>query len=300
MDNVCHTLAGAAFGEAGLKTRTRFGNPILMIAANLPDVDVLAFATSTPAVALRRGWTHGVLAQVLLPFVLTGIAILIDRIWPSRKGRRLRPAQVLLLSYAGVLSHVFLDWLNSYGVRLLMPFSNQWFHGDAMFIVDPWLWILFLIGVFATRRNARVGPARVALGVAAVYIGAMVWSAAAARELVAAAWAERHGRSPQALMVGPVPVDPFRRSIIVDDGHRYVSGSFKWRPLTITFDGGETAKGSDHAAVARAREHPDFRAILIWARFPYYVVTPVSDGTEVSVRDLRFGTRLGSATVTVR
>ena len=34
-----------------------------MIAANLPDVDVLAFATGIPPVALRRGWTHVVLAQ---------------------------------------------------------------------------------------------------------------------------------------------------------------------------------------------------------------------------------------------
>ncbi len=30
-----------------------------------------------------------------------------------------------------------MDWLNSYGVRLLMPFSNRWFYGDALYIVDP-------------------------------------------------------------------------------------------------------------------------------------------------------------------
>ena len=44
MDNVCHTLVGAAIGEAGLKGRTRFGNPALMIAANLPDIDGVAEA----------------------------------------------------------------------------------------------------------------------------------------------------------------------------------------------------------------------------------------------------------------
>ena len=43
MDNLCHTLTGAAFAEAGLKRQTRFGSAALMIAANLPDVDVLAF-----------------------------------------------------------------------------------------------------------------------------------------------------------------------------------------------------------------------------------------------------------------
>ena len=55
MDNVCHTLVGAAFGEAGLKRRTRFGGATLMIAANLPDLDVLVFTTDVPSVAFRRG-----------------------------------------------------------------------------------------------------------------------------------------------------------------------------------------------------------------------------------------------------
>ena len=71
MDNVCHTLVGAAMAEAGLKRRTRYGAAALMIAANLPDLDVLVFATDTPSVSFRRGWTHGVLAQALLPVALT-------------------------------------------------------------------------------------------------------------------------------------------------------------------------------------------------------------------------------------
>jgi hypothetical protein len=56
VDNFCHTLVGAAFGEAGLKRRTRFGNPTLMIAANLPDIDVLSFVTDTNPISFRRGW----------------------------------------------------------------------------------------------------------------------------------------------------------------------------------------------------------------------------------------------------
>ena len=69
MDNLCHTLVGWAMGEAGLKRKTRYGNAALMIAANLPDIDVLVFLTSTPSVEFRRGWTHGILAQLVLPIV---------------------------------------------------------------------------------------------------------------------------------------------------------------------------------------------------------------------------------------
>src|SRR2546423_5761045 len=119
MDNLCHTLVGAALGEAGLKRQTRLGSATLMIASNLPDIDVLVFGTSTPSVAFRRGWTHGVLADVFLPLLLAGIIVL-----ASRRRGGVRPMQILALSYLGVILHVLMDLLNNYGVRLLMPFSQ--------------------------------------------------------------------------------------------------------------------------------------------------------------------------------
>src|SRR6188508_2438536 len=99
MDNLCHTLVGAALGEAGLKRRTRFGNATLMIAANLPDLDVLVFATSTPSVAFRRGWTHGILAQALLPIALTAAIWAVARWRPGGRDRPLHVGWVLALSY---------------------------------------------------------------------------------------------------------------------------------------------------------------------------------------------------------
>ena len=56
MDNLCHTLTGAALGKAGLAERTRFGMATLMVAANLPDIDVGVFLTDTLPVSFRRGW----------------------------------------------------------------------------------------------------------------------------------------------------------------------------------------------------------------------------------------------------
>ncbi len=63
-----------------------------------------------------------------------------------------------LLGYAGVLSHVFLDFLNSYGVRLLMPFSDRWFYGDALYIVDPWMYLALGGGVCARLRSTTQRP----------------------------------------------------------------------------------------------------------------------------------------------
>src|SRR5262249_45522975 len=100
MDNLCHTLVGAACGGAGLKQRPRFGNAALMIASNLPDIDVLVFATSTPSVAFRRGWTHGILADLLLPPLLTAAILWFARRRPARADALpIRPREILLLSY---------------------------------------------------------------------------------------------------------------------------------------------------------------------------------------------------------
>ena len=316
MDNVCHTLVGAAFGEAGLKTRTRFGNPVLMIAANLPDVDVLAFLSDTPYVALRRGITHGVVAQALLPVILTGIVLLVDR-WrpppalslsngpalslPTRRagGERARAGPLLLLSYVGVLSHVGLDWLNNYGVRLLMPFSNRWFYGDSVFIVDPWLWLALGLGMLLARRRGRPFLATASLLLAAVYICGMVVSAERSRALVLETWIREHGRPPQALMVGPAFVNPLRKTIIVDAGAYYRTGSFTWWPGRVTFDPRPVPINGDSPAARHARADPRVQAVLVWTRFPFYRLAPADGGTRVTLGDLRFAGQVGDISVVV-
>ena len=91
---------------------------------------------------------------------------------------------ILALSYIGVYSHVLLDLLNNYGVRLLAPVDWRWFYGDAVFIIDPLLWLMLGAGVWLARRRAYAAPARTALLAALVYIGAMVISARLARDVV--------------------------------------------------------------------------------------------------------------------
>ncbi|MGH9372674.1 MAG: metal-dependent hydrolase, partial [Vicinamibacterales bacterium] len=315
---------------AGLKHKTRFGTAALVIAANLPDVDVLAFATATPSVALRRGWTHGILAQILLPILLTCAFVLFDK-WrtrtaaksdqrPAKTERRtatLRRAQgrpelrrgtnnerrtanpeerssvrfsgLLLLCYAGVLSHVAMDWLNNYGVRLFMPFSGRWFYGDAVFIIDPWLWLTLAAGYAVARRVGRPPPARIAVVAATVYILLMTLSAIAARQHVAAAWTRANGTPPAALMVGPAPIDPFRKSVIVDAGEHYWRGTFRWWPARLEWDAGRVPRQDRHPAAMRASHDPAFRALLGWARFPYYEITRSPGGTRVTLGDMRFG-----------
>lgn len=292
MDNVCHTLVGAACARAGFARPVRFGAVTSILAANLPDLDVLVFATDVPSVAFRRGWTHGIAAQALLPALLavSVAAIARRRRLPSGSGAsELRP--LLALSYVGVLSHVFLDYLNNYGVRPLMPFSGRWFYGDAVFIVDPWLWIAFALAFVAGRRG-RVRGCRLWLAIAGIYILAMLISAQAARRAVANQWKERHGAPPAALMVGPVPIDPLRKWVIVDAGDHYRTGSFRWLPCRLQIDPTPIAKNEWHPAVSPARHHRQVAGILVWARFPFWEVSRAGGGQwRVTVRDVRFASR---------
>ncbi len=297
MDNLCHTLVGAAFGQAGLKQRTRFGNATLMIAANIPDVDVLVFATSTPAVAFRRGWTHGVLAQALLPIALTAGMLLIARYRVRTRQANdddppARAGWLLLLAYIGVISHVLLDLLNTYGVRLLPPLDWRWFYGDAVFILDPWLWLTLGLGVWlSSRRTVRApAPARTALVVATLYIAAMCVTARVASGRVLDEWNVAHPQPPRALMVGPIPVNAFRRQIIVDSGDHYETGTFAF-PARVVLDPEVIPKNDRDPRVTLAREAPRIQAFLVWSRFPFWTLEPAPGGTRVTVGDARFGGR---------
>ena len=294
MDNICHTLTGAAFGEAGLKRTTRYGNATLMIASNIPDVDVLVFLTDSSGFAFRRGWSHGLAAQVALPIALAGIVWALDRTLRRDRDGRVSAhfGWLVVLSYIGVLSHVFLDYLNNYGIRLLAPFDWRWFYGDAVFIADLFLWIGLGVGIWLTRREGRPVFARGSLVFAACYVVLMLASTRVARGIVADIWRDTRGVEPVRLMVGPVPLTPFTRVAIVDAGDRYEIGTFRWWPTSVTFEPQSVPKNDTRAEVALAREQsPQVREFLVWSRFPAFTISPTAGGSEVTVFDLRFMSR---------
>ena len=152
MDPIAHTFTGMALAAAGLRRATPLAATALFMGVNAPDVDVfVSFGPEFEQLAFRRGWTHGVLALALWPFVLTGILLAWDRFVRLRRKPEAAPARagpLLALTALAVISHPTLDWLNNYGLRWLMPFDGRWFYGDALFVIDPWFWL--------ARRRRRV------------------------------------------------------------------------------------------------------------------------------------------------
>jgi inner membrane protein len=140
MDNLTHTLTGLMLSRAGLNRWHPRASLVLILSANVPDIDIVAIARG-PLYYFEqhRGITHSIAAapvMALLP-VLVACAI----------GRTMRGwAAAWALSVIGVASHLLLDLTNVYGIRLLLPFSSQWFHLDLVNLFDLVIWAVLLLG----------------------------------------------------------------------------------------------------------------------------------------------------------
>jgi inner membrane protein len=305
---------GAALARTSLGKRTTLGATTLIVGANFPDLDVIAYFAGPGAdLEWRRGWSHGVLALAVLPFVLTGLLLSLHRATGRRRQwsvpSAVEPKQLLLLSFIAIGSHPILDGLNTYGVRWLMPFSGEWFYGDTLFIIDPWIWLALMMGMYwtARREKARRGnptrPARMALAVVALYAAGMALSGRAARSILSREVASGSGVPVQAAMAGPVPINPLVRDFVVKQEGRYLVGTFRWLEQphvnageVLTFSSGRPA----HPAVQVAAESPLGRRFLGWARFPVFEVQPVGKNRfVVDIIDLRYARGPGEAFGTV-
>jgi inner membrane protein len=194
-----------------------------------------------------------------------------------------------------------------------MPFRGDWYYGDAVFIVDPWLWLALGLGVALSGKRRRSGgyvpvttrPARIALTAAGVYIAAMVTADVAARH-VARRELEALGAAPvEQLMVGPRPVTPLLRDVVAAQGESYRVGTFRWfrRPHVDPASLRSFPRPRpDDPALAAAAATTVGRRFLVWARFPAVQVEPnPAGGSLVHLLDLRYADRpdapFGSVTI---
>lgn len=283
MDNITHSLVGALLGQAGIKRKTGLAMPALIIGANLPDVDAacLFWLDGVEHLGFRRGITHGPPAMVLLPLILAGLLWAFDQ-WQAKRGKRPEgrlPVSfkwLFLLSFLACLTHPALDWLNVYGIRLLEPFSSQWFYGDTLFIIDIWLWALLGFATWFSLRRERKGgewkkPARIALTVSSLYIAFQGLLTGAAERAVI-----ESPTGTDIVIASPPPLWSWKREMITGGNGLY------------TLDGDTTFPGVplDRCDLDAARKaDSEIDAFLFWSRTPYIV--PREDGT-LWLQDARF------------
>lgn len=146
MDNLTHTLFGLTLAKTGLERATPLATATLIIASNMPDVDsVMRLRGAFVDLETHRGFTHSFVGLFLLAGALTFILVFLDKRFRLRHDifrRPIRPLRIFALAYLGGLLHVFMDFLNNYGVRPFLPFWDRWFYGDLLFVIDPWVWLM--------------------------------------------------------------------------------------------------------------------------------------------------------------
>jgi inner membrane protein len=270
MDNLTHSFAGALLAQMGLKKLSGRATATLVIAANIPDIDAVASLLGTQSLAIRRGITHGPIALAILPLILTGLVLAWNRWRPAAEPVRFWP--LLLCAYIGTLSHPALDWLNSYGIRLLEPFSSTWYAGDTLFIIDIWIWAT-LIGCWAwsRRREKRGGdwqrPAWLGFAAIGLYIFANGIITRQAEHLIANTVGGAV-TSPTLVVANPVPLRFWERNVL-------------WR-------NGQEHGRADSPGLAAARGRKDIEAFLFWSRMPIVIER---DGVTY-LADQRFNSQL--------
>src|ERR1017187_130481 len=161
MDNLTHTAVGLFLSRIGLGRWSPRATSIVLIAANIPDIDVVTAAGgSLNYLAYHRHLTHSLL---LMP-VMALAAVVAVRL----AGRKpVRWTGAFFAALIAVASHLALDWTNVYGIRLLLPFSSQWLGADTTSVVDPWIWAVLALGI-AGPFLARLVGAEISSGSAHV------------------------------------------------------------------------------------------------------------------------------------
>ena len=140
MDNLTHSLTGLMLSQAGLKRFYPQATLVLILSANIPDIDFVAIVRG-PLYYFEqhRGITHSIAAAPVMALMAVLITCAIAR---SMRGWLVAWGLALI----GVASHLLLDWSNVYGIRFLYPFSSQWFHLDLINLFDLLVWAVLLLG----------------------------------------------------------------------------------------------------------------------------------------------------------
>jgi inner membrane protein len=297
LDNLTHSLVGLFLARAGFKHVTPRGTAIMMLAANAPDFDVVAwFGGSESYIHWHRNITHSLIA---IPFMAL-LAVAIVRV-AGRKEIRWLPA--FLIAVVAVVSHLLLDLTNVYGVRLLLPFSGRWFHWDITQVIDLAIWAILLLGVAAPAFGRLVGSE---IGEKKRESGGG-WAVAALLLLSGYDYGRSilHGHA-VALMDSRVynGLTPRRTgafpegSPLLWNGIAELSNAYIEVPIDLreTFrpESGETFYKAERSPEIQAAMHTKpFQVFLEFVQYPIWVSEPAAQpehATQVSLVDLRFGT----------
>ncbi|MFN7992586.1 MAG: metal-dependent hydrolase [Bryobacteraceae bacterium] len=246
----------------------------------------------------HRHLTHSLAA---LP-VMALIPVLAVRLFTRKQPFRWLPAYAI--SLVAVLSHLLLDYTNVYGIRLLLPFSTNWYRLDLTSVVDLWIWAAFLLALTAPMLarlvNSEIGarpssPGRGFAVFALLFLLVYNCGRAVLHTRAVAALDSRMyaGQSPQRVAAIPGPVNPFAWQGLAETREFYSVHDLNLLEEFEPSRGSIFYKADPVPAVKAANQSPVFRDFFRFSQFPLERSEPFprpEGATRVEAMDMRFGT----------
>lgn len=357
MEPVTHVLTGACLARAGFNRRAAYATFAMALAAEFPDIDSLwVFRGPVEAFQHHRGVTHTFLGVPFEAAIIVLIAYGVHRWREAHYAKRPRPAPVgdhvpvqrpltaapvrwgLLYGFSivALLSHLLLDYTNNYGLRPFYPFNPHWYAASIVFIFDPIIFLLLLVGllvpVLFRLVSAEVGARRqpfTATGwpIAALLLIVVWWGIRfvehdramqlAMAQNLAAPPAESSGStdatsqgpnqtpvlrylSAEGALANPDLLSIFRWYTVTDFGSLYQLERVDTREETIEATEGTYEKPDRTAAVIAAESSRLGRAYLDWSPMPLLTVDNSRAAVEQAMAPADEAVLPGGTVVTFR
>ncbi len=296
-------------GRAGLNRKTALATLTLTLAAEAPDLDVLAgFRGRAFGFAHHRGFTHSFVGILLDAALVVGFVYLVWRIRGRRtKDPNLPPRFGLLFFYACLagLSHILLDFTNNYGVRPFWPFSEKWYSWDIVFIVEPVMLAFLFLGLVVPGLFALIdkeigarhrGPRGRLAAILALAGVVLMWGLRdyEHRRAINALEARTYdGADPLRVSAYPQWIDPFHWYGVVETPAFFALAPVNSLGPEVDPEGRLDIryKPEETTVTLAAKKSYTGRVFLDWAQYPITeteALEPPQEGYIVYFQDLRF------------
>ncbi|MBI5892188.1 MAG: metal-dependent hydrolase [Deltaproteobacteria bacterium] len=221
MDPLTHTLSGVLLSRTGFYQK--WGRPAtiaLVVGAVIPDIDHITLRLLGPIAYLKyhRGFTHSIIG--IMPLAIL-IAFWVPIFFKQTK-ERIDYLNLAGLGILGIIAHIFLDLITSYGTQIFFPFDNYRYSLDLVFIIDPYFSLIFILPpILWTFKKEK---ARTIAVTAIIMIFAYLAFAYATKNLAAKsakAEMQRININASRIEAIPMPLSPFKWSVFIEDEKRF-------------------------------------------------------------------------------
>jgi len=142
-----------------------------ILAQSIPDIDFIAasWLNTTSDLLAHRGFTHSVLFGIIVALIMATLANRWHRPHNISFGRW------MFFFSAAILSHIFIDAFNNYGVGWFEPFNHYRISFNTIYVADPFFSIapgiaFIMLLVLKQRNKKRQFWWKFGLGISAVYL----------------------------------------------------------------------------------------------------------------------------------